>query len=59
MDEELVQLETDACKLVEEYVETAPYKLNPDSNHVGKIVKSLAKRLMQRLSVRVNTTWRK
>ena len=47
MDDELVQLEADARKLVDDYVVTAPYKLNPDSNHVGKIVKSLAKRKLK------------
>ncbi len=41
MDDKLVQLETDARKLVEDYVATNPYELNPDSKHVDKIIKSL------------------
>ncbi len=44
MGDKLVQLEADARKLVDDYVETTPYKLNPNSNHVGKIVKSLDKK---------------
>ena len=48
MDNSIEQLETDARKLVEEYVETAPYKLNPDSKHVDKIIKSLAKKKLKK-----------
>ncbi len=78
MDDGMVQLEADARKLVEDYAESGPYELNPDSKHVDKIIKALAKRKskngffivraecfltikrrMQRLSVRVNTTWRR
>jgi len=47
MDDTLAQLETDARKLVEDYLKTAPYKLNPDSKHVDKIIKSLAKRKLK------------
>jgi ferredoxin-thioredoxin reductase catalytic subunit len=47
MDNSIEQLETDARKLVEEYVETAPYNLNPDSKYVDKIIKSLAKRKLK------------
>lgn len=47
MDNSIEQLETDARNLVEEYVETAPYSLNPDSKYVDKIIKSLAKRKLK------------
>ena len=47
MDDTLLQLEADARKLVEDYVTNSPYKLNPDSKHVGKIIKSLAKRKLK------------
>ncbi len=47
MDDKLVQLETDARKLVEDYVATGPYNLNPDSKHVDKIIKALAKRKLK------------
>ncbi|MBC8552071.1 MAG: ferredoxin:thioredoxin reductase [Candidatus Brocadiales bacterium] len=48
MDDKLVQLEADARKLVEDYVEIAPYKLNPNSKHVDKIIKSLAKKKLKK-----------
>ncbi len=47
MDDGMVQLETDARKLVEDYAESSPYELNPDSKHVDKIIKALAKRKLK------------
>lgn len=47
MEDGLAQFERDARKLVEDYVESSPYKLNPDSKHVDKIIKSLAKRKLK------------
>ncbi len=44
MEDGFSQLEADARKLVEDYVGSSSYKLNPDSKHVDKIIKSLAKR---------------
>ena len=44
MDDRLEKLEADARKLVEDYVATSPYELNPNSKHVDKIIKSLAKK---------------
>ncbi len=44
MDDGIVQLETDARKLVEDYAGSSSYELNPDIKHVDKIIKSLAKR---------------
>ncbi len=43
----MVQLETDARELVEGYVASSPYKLNPNSTHVDKIIKSLAKKKLK------------
>ncbi len=48
MDDKLVQLEADALKLVENYVANSPYKLNPNSKHVNKIIKSLAKKKLKK-----------
>lgn len=47
MNDGLVQLEADARKLVEDYAATGHYKLNPDSKHVDKIIKALAKRKLK------------
>lgn len=47
MDDGIVQLETDARKLVEDYAATSSYELNPDSKHVDKIIKALAKRKLK------------
>jgi len=44
MEDVLAQLEDDARKLVEDYAETSPYELSPNTKHVDKIIKSLAKR---------------
>lgn len=44
MDNQEIQAETDARQLVNDYVETSPFKLNLDTIHVDKIVKSLAKK---------------
>ncbi len=44
MENGLAQLEADARELVEGYAESSSYELNPDSKHVDKIIKSLAKR---------------
>ncbi|MHC4139433.1 MAG: ferredoxin-thioredoxin reductase catalytic domain-containing protein [Planctomycetota bacterium] len=48
MDNTLVLLETDARKIVEDYVATSPYELNSDSRHVDKIIKSLAKKKLKK-----------
>ncbi len=48
MDDRLEELEVDARKLVEDYVATSPYELNPDSKHVDKIIKSLAKKKLNK-----------
>jgi ferredoxin-thioredoxin reductase catalytic subunit len=48
MDDTLVQIETDARKLIEDYVATSPYELNSDSRHVEKIIKSLAKKKLKK-----------
>ncbi|ODS31602.1 MAG: hypothetical protein SCARUB_03263 [Candidatus Scalindua rubra] len=47
LDNVIVQMEAEVRKLVEDYVETSPYELNPDSKHVDKIIKSLAKRKLK------------
>ncbi len=47
MDDRLEELEVDARKLVEDYAATSPYELNPNSNHVDKIIRSLAKRKLK------------
>ncbi len=48
MDDKLVQFETDARELVEDYVVNSPYKLNPNSTHVDKMIKSLAKKKLKK-----------
>ncbi len=48
MDDRLEKLETDARKLVEDYVATSTYELNPNSQHVNKIIKSLAKKKLKK-----------
>ncbi len=47
MDDKLVQFETDARELVEDYVVNSPYKLNPNSTPVDKMIKSLAKKKLK------------
>lgn len=47
LNNEIVQLEIDARKLVEGYAASSPYKLNPDSKHVEKIIKALAKKKLK------------
>ena len=47
MEDVLAQLEADARKLVEYYAETSSYELNPNTKHVDKIIKSLAKRKLK------------
>ena len=47
MDVKLAQLEKDARELVEDYAGSSPYELNPNSKHVEKIIKSLAKRKLK------------
>ncbi len=47
MEDVLVQLEADARNLVEDYACSSSYELNPDSKHVDKIIKSLAKRKLK------------
>ena len=48
MDDKLGELEADARKLVEGYVAASPYELNPNSKHVDKIIKSLAKKKLKK-----------
>ncbi len=48
MNDKLVQFETDARELVEDYVVNSPYKLNPNSTHVDKMIKSLAKKKLKK-----------
>ncbi len=47
MEDGLAQLEADARKLVEDYAESSQYELNPNTKHVDKIIKSLAKRKLK------------
>jgi ferredoxin-thioredoxin reductase catalytic chain len=47
MDDKLLQLEADARKLVEDYAESSPYEMNPNTKHVDKIIKSLTKRKLK------------
>ncbi len=47
MDDGLAQLEADARKLVEDYAQSSQYELNPNTKHVDKIIKSLAKRKLK------------
>ncbi|GAX62177.1 ferredoxin-thioredoxin reductase, catalytic subunit [Candidatus Scalindua japonica] len=47
MNDTIEKFETDARKLVDDYVAENPYELNPDSHHVDKIIKSLAKRKLK------------
>ncbi|GJQ59088.1 MAG: ferredoxin:thioredoxin reductase [Candidatus Scalindua sp. AMX11] len=47
MDNQLSQIETDIRKFIEEYVETGPYELNPNTKHVDKVIKGLAKRKLK------------
>ncbi len=47
MEDGLARLEKDARKLVEDYAGSSHYRLNPDSKHVDKIIKSLAKRKLK------------
>ncbi len=47
MDNGLIQAEADVRKLIEEYVETSSYELNPDSKKADKVIKSLAKRKLK------------
>ncbi len=48
MDDKLVQFETDARELVEDYAANSPYKLNPNTTHVDKMIKSLAKKKLKK-----------
>ena len=48
MDDKLGEFEADARKLVEDYVAASPYELNPNSKHVDKIIKSLAKKKLKK-----------
>ncbi len=47
MEDGFSQLEADARKLVEDYAGSSSYELNPNSKHVDKIIKSLAKRKLK------------
>lgn len=47
MDGELSHIEADIRKLVEGYAEAGPYELNPDTKHVDKVIKGLAKRKLK------------
>ena len=40
-------MESEVRQLIEKYVETSPYELNPDPAKVDKIIKSLAKRKLK------------
>ncbi len=42
-----IQIEALIRKSIEEYVETSPFELNPDSNKVDKVIRSLAKRKLK------------
>lgn len=44
MSNEIIKAEKDIRKLVENYVKTGPFELNPDSKKVDKVIKGLATR---------------
>jgi ferredoxin-thioredoxin reductase catalytic subunit len=47
VDDGVAQTERDVRQLIGKYIETSPYKLNPDTEKVDKIIKSLAKRKLK------------
>ncbi len=47
MDGGVTQAETDVRQLIREYVKTSSYELNPDTEKVDKIIKSLARRKLK------------
>ncbi len=47
MDNDLSQIETHIRNFVEGYTDTGPYELNPDTKHVDKVIKGLAKRKLK------------